>query len=155
MTLLTSALLSGGALIDLDGTVFVQLAIFFIAFFILKELVFKPMMKLFDAREEAIEGARREAREMTREAEEKGESFDDEMRKVRLEAGEDRDKLRADGLRLERELLDKVRTETHATMLAAEKKMNAEADAVRTEMKTQVPLLAKQIATQLLGREVS
>ena len=155
MTLLTSALLSGGALIDLDGTIFVQLAIFFIAFFILRALVFQPMMKLFDAREEAIEGARREAREMTKEAAEKGESFEDEMRKVRLEAGEDRDKLRADGQRLERELLDKVRTETHATMLAAEKKMNAEADAVRTEMKTQVPLLAKQIATQLLGREVS
>ncbi len=155
MTFLSAALLSGGSIIDLDGTIFVQLLIFFAAFFILKALVFKPMMKLFDAREEAIEGARHEARALTREAAQKGESFEDEMRDVRREAGEERDKLRAEGLRLEREMLEKVRAETAETLAAAEKKMKEEADTVRTEMKTQVPILAKQIATQLLGREVS
>jgi F-type H+-transporting ATPase subunit b len=155
MTVLSSALLSGGSIIDLDGTIFVQLAIFFAAFFILKSLVFNPMMKLFDARDEAIDGARREAREMSREAREKSQSFEDEMRIVRREAGDDRDKLRAEGQRLEREMLEKVRAETSTVLAAAEKKMNAEGDKVRAEIKTQVPVLAKQIATQLLGREVS
>ncbi len=155
MTFLSAALLSGGSIIDLDGTIFIQLVIFFAAFFILRSLVFQPMMKLFDAREEAIDGARREARELTREAKEKGASFDDEMRSVRREAGDERDKLRAEGLRMERELLEKVRGETAGTLAAAEKKMQQEADKVRTEMKTQVPALARQIATQLLGREVS
>ncbi|MBW2465395.1 MAG: ATP synthase F0 subunit B, partial [Deltaproteobacteria bacterium] len=112
MTFLTSALLSGGSILDLDGTIFVQLAIFFIAFFILRELVFKPMMTLFDAREEAIDGARKEAKAMEQEALDKGVTFDEEMRKVRLEAGEERDKLRGEGQRLEREMLDKVRSET-------------------------------------------
>jgi F-type H+-transporting ATPase subunit b len=155
MTFLSAALLSGGSIIDLDGTIFVQLVIFFMAFFILKALVFKPMMALFDAREEAIDGARREAKELVREAEKKGASFDDEMREVRREAGAERDKLRAEGLRLEREMLEKVRAETSETLSAAEKKLNQEAEQVRTEMKTQVPLLARKIASQLLGREVA
>ena len=127
MTFLTSALLSGGSILDLDGTIFVQLAIFFIAFFILRELVFKPMMTLFDAREEAIDGARKEAKAMEQEALDKGVTFDEEMRKVRLEAGEERDKLRGEGLRLEREMLDKVRSETNQVLEDAEKKMASEA----------------------------
>ncbi len=155
MTFLTSALLSGGSILDLDGTIFVQLAIFFIAFFILRELVFKPMMTLFDAREEAIDGARKEAKAMEQEALDKGVTFDEEMRKVRLEAGEERDKLRGEGLRLEREMLDKVRNETNQVLADAEKKMTAEAAKVRTELESQIPLIAKQIATQLLGREVN
>ena len=154
MTFLTSALLSGGSIIDLDGTIFVQLAIFFIAFFILRELIFKPMMTLFDAREEAIDGARKEAMALEQEALGKGDSFDEAMRKVRLEAGEERDKLRGEGQRLEREMLDKVRTETHRVLEDAEKQMATEAAKVRGELEAQVPIIAKQIATQLLGREV-
>ena len=39
-----SAVLSGGSIIDLDGTLFVQLAMFFVAFGLLYVLVFKPMV---------------------------------------------------------------------------------------------------------------
>ena len=43
-------LLSGGSVIDLDASIFIQMGIFFVAFFILKALVFNPTMQLFDAR---------------------------------------------------------------------------------------------------------
>jgi F-type H+-transporting ATPase subunit b len=155
MTTLSTALLAGGSIIDLDGTFFVQLAIFFIAFLVLRSLVFKPMMNLFEAREEAIDGARQEARRMEREADDKGTTFEDAMRKVRVEAGEERDRLRAEGLRLERTILDKVRKETGETLANAERKMATEAEKIRSEMKTTAPALAKQIASRLLGREVA
>ena len=98
-------LLSGGSIIDLDGTVFVQLGMFFVAFLLLHALVFKPMVALLDAREQAIDGAKDEAKHLEQEVKDKQAMFESELRKVRGSAGEERERLRAEGLELERKLL--------------------------------------------------
>ena len=154
MQLLSTVFLAGGSIIDLDATFFVQLLIFVIAFFMLRSLVFKPVMTLFDAREEAIDGARVDARRMEKEAADKAGTFDEEMHKVRMDAGHERDRLRADGQRLERQLLEKVRLETQETLSAAEARMASEAAKVRNEIRATIPGLAQDIASRLLDREV-
>src|SRR5512145_2135357 len=102
MQLLTSSLLSGGSVIDLDGTLFVQLSIFFVAFFLLRALVFKPMVALFEAREAAIGGAKAEAQRLVAEAASAGQTFDEELKKVRVQAGKERETLRAEAQKRER-----------------------------------------------------
>lgn len=155
MQFLSSALLSGGSIIDLDITFFVQMGVFFVAFLILRSLIFKPAVDLFEERELRIDGARREAKELEKEAGDKGETFDAEMTKLRLSAGEERDALRAEGKRLEAKVLESVRTDTQKQLDEAETKLQAEAAKVRKEMESTVPMLAKQIATKLLSREVN
>ena len=154
MSSLLSVLLSEGSIIDLDGTILVQLGIFLVLFFLLRALVFKPMTALFAAREEAIDGAREEARRMEREAKEQSGGFDEAIRRVRTEAGEQRDKLRADGLQLERTMLNAVKDETNRALEDARTKLDAERDAARRAMAAQTPVLARAIAGKLLGREV-
>ena len=151
---LLSALLSGGSIIDLDGTFFIQLALFFVAFFVLRSFVFKPMMALFDAREQAIDGAKGEAKELVRDAKRKADEFDTQLRGVKLSAGDERERLRQDGARLERAILEKVRVETQSTLEGARRKMDEEARTIRVEMASTVPNLAREIATKLLGREI-
>jgi F-type H+-transporting ATPase subunit b len=148
-------LLSGGSVIDLDGTVFVQIGIFFVAFFILKSLVFKPVMDLFDARDAATSGAKEEARRMEEEAAQKRAHFEGELRKVRSAAGEDREKLRAEAQKLARGLTDKAREEAIATQKSAKERLDQEGSGVRDRALADVPALARQIATKLLGRSVS
>src|SRR5207344_235341 len=75
--------LSGGSPVDLDASLFVQLGIFVVAFFMLRALVFKPVMKLFDARVEAMEGSKQEAAAMEQDAVAKREAFEGELRAVR------------------------------------------------------------------------
>ncbi len=149
-----SALLSSGAIIDVDGTLFIQFAFFFLLFFLLRRLVFKPLMAVFEAREKAIDGARDEARTLESKAKDKADSFDEEMRQVRVDAQEERDRLRADGLLLEKSLLEKVRLEAQETLNRANEKMDAEAKKARTEIGTAVPRMAQQIAEKVLGRGV-
>jgi F-type H+-transporting ATPase subunit b len=151
----TPVFLSGGAVIDVDGSLLIQLAIFFIAFEMMRRLVFRPMIALFDAREASIDGAKREARRLEGEAEEKLRAFETEMKKVRTEAGAERDVIRQDAARLERELLSKAREDADTMMGEAEAKMEREASKIRADMKASVPVLAGQIATKLLGREVA
>jgi len=154
MQLLSSALLSG-SMIDLDGTIFVQAAIFFVAFFLLRSIVFKPMVALFEAREAAIDGAKAEADRLHLEAASAGQTFDDELRKVRAQAQGERDKLRADALKREREILDAVKVETDKSMDDAEARIATQAEALRKEISASTPVLARQIASKLLQREVA
>lgn len=146
--------LLSGSLIDLDATLFVQAAIFFVAFFVLRAFVFKPMISLFEAREEAIEGARAEARRIEKQAERKAITFDEEMRRVRVQAGEERERLRQEGLRLERQMLDEVRRETQQQLEQAQQRLRDEARQVRRDMETTAPALGREVASKLLGREV-
>lgn len=154
MHLLFTALLSEGSIIDLDGTIWIQLAFFGIAFLVLRPLIFRPMVALFEARENAIQGAKLEALRLQDEAAAEDEEFEEEMRKLRLQAGEERDRLRAEGKRLERTVLDRVREETDKQLAEAEAKLEREQAKLRAELSQSVPALAKQIASKILNREV-
>ena len=148
-------LLSGGSVIDLDGTLFIQLGIFFVAFLILKTLVFGPVMKLFDEREAAIGGARAQAEEMQTGARDKRDHFEGELRKVRQAATVAREKLRADGRVLARELTEKARAQSVETLAAAKTRLEGEAALARQKARAEVPALARQIAEKLLDRSVN
>ena len=154
MNVLFTALLSEGSIIDLDGTIWLQLGLFAIAFFLFRPLIFRPMVALFEAREQAIEGSKLEALRLQDEAAAETEEFDEEMRRLRLQAGEERDRLRAEGKRLERSVLDRVREETEKQLAEADQRLAAEASKLRREIQDNVPTLAKQIASKLLSREV-
>jgi hypothetical protein len=58
-----SGLLNAG-LVDLDGSLLIQLVVFGIFFIVLNILVVKPMIAAHDARYEKMEGARKEAQTM-------------------------------------------------------------------------------------------
>jgi F-type H+-transporting ATPase subunit b len=147
--------LSSGALIDLDGTLLVLMGVFFITLLVLRAFVFRPMIALFEAREEAIDGARAEARRMDAEARQAGDKFEEEMRRLRGTAATDRERLRQEGLRLERTILAKVQAETRKELTDAEAHVQGEARRLRADIRVAVPKLAGQIAGKLLGREVA
>ncbi len=155
MTVLFTALLSEGSIIDLDGTIWIQLGLFGVAFLLFRPLIFRPMIALFEARENAIEGAKLEALRLQDEAAAESEEFQDEMRRLRLQAGEERDRLRAEGKRLERTLLDRVRDETNKQLAEADAKLATESARLRSQLDQGIPALAQQIASKMLDREVS
>jgi len=148
------ALLSGGSIIDLDGTVFVQAAMFFVAFVLLYFTVFKPMVALLDARDEAIGGAKDQAKHLEAEVSAKQASFEAEMARVRSSSNDERERLRSEGQELERSLLERVRNETTQLVTEAKDRLEQEARVARQELVAQRGDLAREIASRVLGREV-
>lgn len=144
--------LSGGSPIDLDGSFFVQLAIFFAAFFILKNLVFGPVMALFDARERAVAGSKREAESMTHDADAKRAHLESELSRVRQAANAQREKLRQDTQELARKLSESARAETATTLASARAQLDREAQDARQRALAGVPDLARRIADRFLAR---
>ena len=142
-------------MIDLDSTFFMQMAIFFALFAVLYVLLFKPLLAVFDEREQAIDGAKQKSRELEVSAEEKFQRFETEMKKVRIEATQERDRVRQDALNLERELLAKSRVEADNMMKEASEKLATDGAKVRADMLASAPQLASDIAERLLGRRAN
>ncbi len=147
-------LLSGSPILDVDATLIVYVGVFFLLFFILRALVFRPMMALFDAREAAIDGAKEDARALEKQAEAKLAAFEGEMAKVRAEVGAEREKMKTEARRAEAELIERVRKETGELVADADAEMTREATRIRGEIAMTAPALAAQIAEKLLGRGV-
>ena len=141
-------------MIDLDATLVVQMGLFFVALLVLHTLIFKPLLKVFEAREEAIDGAKDAARQFEADAAGAGTEFEEKMRDIRVKAGEERDRLRAEGSKLEAGILQSVQTETQKQMSDADAQLTAEAAKLRRELQAQIPALARTIAGKLLQREV-
>ena len=110
---------------------------------------------MFDEREKAIDGAKDTARELETSADEKFKKFEAEMKKVKVEANAERDRIHQDGVTLERELLAKSRAEADKTLRDAEAELASRRAEVRNDLKTKVPAMAADIAEKLLGRRAS
>jgi F-type H+-transporting ATPase subunit b len=65
-TLLFAA--SGGSIIDLDGTFFIQMAIYLAMFIFLQMAVFRPVVRILDARKSVTDGMEERAKELISEA---------------------------------------------------------------------------------------
>jgi F-type H+-transporting ATPase subunit b len=146
---------AGGVNLDFDATLFVQAGFILLLWVVLKPLLFDPMLKLFDEREQRIEGAIKKARRIDEKSAEAKAEYDDLMAKARAEGGVLREKLRADGLRKEGDLLATVRGETQKTVDEARGATEREAAETRTALVPHTRAIAKELASRVLGREVS
>jgi len=91
---------------------------------------------------------------MESEVAEKQDEYEAQLRKVRAASNAERDRLKAEGQKTEREVLDKVKQETHGMLTSAQQRLDGEAEAARAELAHSIPVLANEIASKILGREV-
>ncbi len=146
---------SGSAVdVDINWTFLAQIALFLVLFVVLKPLLFDPLLRLFEEREKRIAGAKAEATEMYKEADAKIAKYEEELALVKRAAGEERDKLRAEGQRQEQAILAKVRNETNALLDEGRKKISVDGASLRQELDVAAQALAREMATSVLGREV-
>jgi len=141
-------------LIDLDHTLWIQLALFLLLMLFLSKAVFGPYLKLKDAREKGIEGARGQAKEMQQGATERGADYEGRLLQAKQRGTDEKARLRAEGAEHEREILGKAREETSRAVEAARAKLQQETAKLRTDMVPRVSELAGAVARKLLGREV-
>lgn len=145
---------SADVVVDFDPTFLVQLVLFAAFFLVLKPLLFEPLLRVFEEREKRTEGAKKEAREMDLKAGDIGARYEAELEKVRRAAGLEREKVRQEVARLEARIMAEARAESTRIIDDGKKKIEAEVATLRSDIDKQIPELAAQIATRVLGREV-
>ncbi|HVK78012.1 MAG TPA: ATP synthase F0 subunit B [Kofleriaceae bacterium] len=142
-------------LIDIDGTVFVQAVLFFTMFILGNKLLFQPYLRLREKRVAGIDGARAEAERMSAEADGKLADYESKLAAARAKAGEEQRKIRAEASKYEQEITEKSRKQAQATLDEAMARVTRETEAARAELAPKAEAIARQMAKQLLGREVA
>jgi F-type H+-transporting ATPase subunit b len=146
---------SGHPLIDIDLTAVVQFVLFLLLMAICNKLLFQPYLALRDRRKAGVEGARAEAERMTATADAKLADFEKQLATARDRANEEGRKVRAEAAATERDATEKARTAAQTSIDEATTKMRSDTEAARKELLPQADVIARSIATKLLGREVA
>ncbi len=152
---LAAAAAEAPPIIDLDSTVFVQLAIFVVTMIVLSRFLFRPYLAVRAARSAGIEGARDEARRMDEEAKARVADYEQAFAAARGKANAERGKLQSEAVAREREITDAARKTTVAAVDEARRKIAADAEAARRQLEPRAQEIARSIARKILGREVA
>ncbi len=149
-----SVVASGGALVDLDATLFIQLGIFLLMFLLLRQLLFKPVIRLIEARRTATVGMRDAADELEAEARKLNEDVEKRLEEVSASASAEREKMVDQARGQERELLNQARDDARGVVEQSKKDAVAQAEQARQSLRGEVSALASSVAATVLGRQL-
>jgi F-type H+-transporting ATPase subunit b len=141
-------------LIDIDGTVFVQFAIFVVMMAVLRVLVFKPFFAVQDERHRRIEGARKEALAMEERATAITADYEAKLTEARRRGADERIKLRSEGQAHEREVLAAARARSAKAMEEAMAHARVEEAEARARLAGDAQSIAHEVATRVIGRPI-
>lgn len=138
-------------MLDLNITLLIQLANFFVALFLLNTLLIRPIRDIIRQRKAVMDGMSSEASRDETAAGERLANYEAQLSAARQEAGRNREAGRAAG-----------NDETAARVAAAQKKaqeilsqaraaLRSEADAAMAQLRGQVDSMAAQAVNRILG----
>jgi F-type H+-transporting ATPase subunit b len=153
LTIVAAAAVKDPPILDLDSTIFLQLAIFVVTALVLSRYLFRPYLELRAQRGAGTEGAREDARRMDEEAAARLTDYEHALAKARTSAGAERAKLQAEAVARDHEISGAARARTQAALDAARKQLQADADAARRQLEPRAQEIARAIFKKVLGRE--
>ncbi|MBN1612205.1 MAG: ATP synthase F0 subunit B [Polyangiaceae bacterium] len=142
-----------GVTLDLDKTLLVQMVLFMVLIVVLKPLLFDPVLRVFEQREQRTEGARSEARALQEKAGELLRKYEKELERLRQAAAEERERLRGEASKLEAEILNEAREASNKIVEEGRGRIDREIQAIETELVARTEELARSMASRVLGRE--
>jgi F-type H+-transporting ATPase subunit b len=147
---------AGGIELVPDPDVFVPLLILFIALvFPLDRLLFRPLFRVLEQRDEKIQGARRRADRLAREADEVVERYQAQVRDARVDAERDRKEQVDRALGESTSITGGARAEAETEIERARSEVGAALTEARGGLRAGAEQLGRAAAEQVLGRTLS
>ncbi len=138
--------------VDVDGTIFIQGAIYIGLVFILNPLLFKPWLAAQAKRVTSIDGALAKAKSLRSEADELSSTYDAKLAEARDGALTMRSQMRREEEATQAKVLADARTRAGKGLDDNRERIAKETDAAREALGSKVDELASQITNKILGR---
>ena len=141
-------------MIDLNMTLLIQWGIYIALMVFLHFFLFKPVLKVIDARQARIEGTIAGAEELQTQAAHNREEYETKMKSAKERVFVRTAAIREAASREAKEVMDKAREEAMAQVEATKARIQQESEVVRKELLANVDTLARSIAGKILEREI-
>lgn len=128
-----------------------QLINFFLLFFLLNTILFKPFLKLFQERDENTKGALEQAGALSKEKDEVLAQIDEKLSEARGRARAAFEDLSKKGLEIQKNQLDTAQNEAVEINRKAKSDLEAATEKARISLKSDIETFSKQIVEKLVG----
>jgi F-type H+-transporting ATPase subunit b len=142
-------------LIDLDGTVFVQLGLFLLLVVVLYRFLWKPYLKVRDERVTRVEGYRAEAARLDADADARLARLEADLAEARRIGIGERAVARAEAQAREQTLMAEAQAAAQKTLAEARAQLDAALAAERPKLQQKAVEIGREAARKILGREVT
>jgi F-type H+-transporting ATPase subunit b len=142
-------------LLDLDGTVFVSLALFLLAVFLLTKLLWKPYLRVREERVTRVDGYREDAKRLESEAAARLAKIEVELGEARRLGSAERARVRVEAQKREQEILAQAQAAAQKAVTDARAGVDAAFAAERASMNARAEALGRNAAEHVLGRRLA
>jgi F-type H+-transporting ATPase subunit b len=138
-------------MLQLNFWFFVLLANFLILLYVLNLILFKPLLRVFDEREQSVKGSLAAAKEMEAQKENALEQMRKELSEAAGRAKQQFEALRAEGQGKQRDALSAAAQEAAGIAEKARQELRAEAGKARSALRADVERFSEEIVRKLVG----
>lgn len=139
---------------DFDLTFLLQMVVFATLIVVLKPLLFEPVLRVFEEREQRTEGARDDARTMQEQAGELLSRYEKELAKVHEVARQERDRVRAETAKVEAEVMAQARDTANGILEQGRQTIERDRRQIEFALGRESERLARTMAEAVLGRSL-
>jgi F-type H+-transporting ATPase subunit b len=141
-------------MVSLDYTILIQMANFILLIFILRKLLYVPILGILNQRKERMEEYDGEVKRLKQEVEQKFSEYEEKVRQAKLDAMEQRNAIVKESADVAKSIIDAVRSEIPALMEQLNARITREVDAARAILRSQSQKISLEITEKVLGRSI-
>jgi F-type H+-transporting ATPase subunit b len=142
-------------MIDIDWTLFMQIANFLLLVFLLNMVLFRPIRETLKVRQNFISGLQSDISSLTDTEQGVRQDITGELFSARKSGINKRDMIKQEGSAVEAGMMEKAKAEMDEEMARMAAKIKSDVAAARDALKPQAESFALDLATKILGREMA
>lgn len=142
-------------MVEINLTIVIQVVQFLILVFILNRILFRPISKAIEERDEKISAWEEKTRTLQETVRIKIESYENELVEVRAKAQEEQQQLSIELKEREEEKVGAVFEEAAQIVASTKQALQEETKRLGQELRRQAGEMAQMVAEKVLGRKVS
>ncbi len=141
-------------MVDINLTLFVQMANFLVLIVILNHLLYKPILAILDKRKRRLDESEGEIKRLNETVEKKAAEYEEKLRLAKQDALGKKNEILKEAADSAKAIIDERRGKIPAMLAEFQGKVGQEVDAARRILKDQSQKISAEIAEKVLGRSL-
>jgi F-type H+-transporting ATPase subunit b len=141
-------------MINVDGSVFIQIANFIFLIWVMNMILYKPIRKALLQRKEKVSDLERSIVDFNTQAQEKEDAFAAGIKEARANGLKEKQALIQSGSDEEKTVIENINKKAQAELAASRDKIAKEAESVRISLQKELDTFVNAIGQKILGRAV-
>jgi F-type H+-transporting ATPase subunit b len=139
-------------MIELNYTLLIQVVNFFILLWILNRFLYKPILNVLAERAQKTTGTAKDAEKLETDATQMLQDYEEGLRKAKIEAHEERNRIRKQGVEKERDILEQARKSALDSLNKIRSRIKGESKEALDGLKKESQALSSEIVQRILNR---